>query len=209
MKKISLVLLLVLLLAPAITVGQVSNYGIKAGILSAGAYSNPSTDGHVIGFSIYGFSDIEITNRFFTTIDLGITQRGFSNTELRTDETGLPIAEIEAKTKLLYATLTPSLNINIQSSDIPLFFGVAPRFELLLDKNLGTYGNRLSKDYTASSIDEFVFGFSISGGVKKLNVGRMDLRLETKYEIDVTDSFSNSSQIFRNNALVLAVGILI
>lgn len=209
MKRFSLVIFFATLLTPMIAVGQSSNFGVKAGILSAGAYSDPSTDGRVIGFSIYGFSDIEITNRFFTTIDLGITQRGFSNTELRTDETGLPIAEIEAKTKLLYATLTPSFNINIQSSDIPLFFGVAPRFEVLIDRNLGTYETSTAKDFTASSIDDFVFGFSVTGGVRELNVGSMDLRLEAKYEIDVTDSFSNSSRIFRNNALVLAVGIIL
>lgn len=60
MKKISLGALLVLLSAPAIIVGQSSNFGVKAGILSAGAYADPSTDGRVIGFCFYGFTDIKI-----------------------------------------------------------------------------------------------------------------------------------------------------
>lgn len=209
MKRFSLAVLFVFLLAPAIAVGQFSNYGIKSGILSAGAYSDPSTDGRVIGFSTYGFTDFEISNSFFCTIDLGITQRGFSNSELRTDETGLPIEEVEAKTKLLYATLAPSFNVNVQSVNLPMFFGMAPRFDVLLERSLGTYGTSPAKDYTATLLDEFVLGVSMIGGIRKLKVDSINLRLEAKYEIDVTDSFSNSARMFRNNAIMLVVGIIL
>jgi hypothetical protein len=61
---------------------QIDSYGLKIGIQSAGVHSYLYSMKRYYGISFYGFTDIKITKDFFSTIDLGFTQRGFKNTPI-------------------------------------------------------------------------------------------------------------------------------
>lgn len=209
MKRISLIVLFVILTAPYIAIGQISNYGLKAGIQSAGAYADPPMDGRIVGFSIQGFADWEIDDSFFSTLDLGITQRGFSNSQIRTDETGQRIGKVVANTKLLYATIFPFLNLTTTIKKLQPFVGVGPRLDLLVHKKLGDYNFSVGtlEDLTAHELERVIFGGSVVAGIRNLSISNVNIRVEAKYEVDVTDSFGEDPRNYRNNVLALLVGV--
>lgn len=197
------------MLAPTIAVAQISNYGLKAGVQSTGAYSDPPMDGRVIGFSIYGFADWEISDSFFSTTDLGITQRGFSNSQIQTDETGQFIRKVEANTKVYYTSLVSYFNVRTTLAKVQPYLGAGPRLDLLVYKSLGEYkfSSISTEDQTANGLDDFVFGGSFVVGIRNVSISSVSLRIEAKYEVDVTDSFSETSRDYRNNALTVVVGV--
>jgi len=209
MKSILIAALFIVTLAPTIAFGQISNYGLKVGIQSAGVYSDPSVDGRVLGFSIYGFKDWKITNSLFTTIDLGFSQKGFTNSQIETDETGQFIQKVEAHTKILYASLAPYLNIKTELANIQPYLGLAPRLDLIVNKWLGKYkfSSGPYKDPSARAFDKFAFGGSFVAGIKNLSIDDIKFRVEAKYEADITDSLSKYPREYRNNAIMLVLGI--
>ena len=207
MIRIVVVVLFSIVLLPLKTFGQIENFGVKVGVQSAGVYSNPSMDGRVAGFGFYVFTDWQLSESLFNTIDFGISRKGFSNTQNQTDETGQLIREAEANTYTYYLSLASILNFDINLADLQSYVGFGPRIDWLIDKSLGEYGPSPWIDYTASDLDKFVFGGSFVLGIKSLSLQGVNFRLEGKYEVDISDSFSDFPRNYRNNAFMLGVGV--
>lgn len=188
---------------------QINDYGVKLGTQSAGVYSEPSADSRVLGFSAYGFIDFQLSDRFFSTIDLGITQRGFKNAQNETNEVGQVIQRVEATSRLSYLSLNSLLNVEVFGNSQKLFFGIGPRFDLLVSRSPGEYEftNITVREEIIDDFNEFAFGSTITAGIKNISVQELNLRLEAKYEVDITDSFSDHPREFRNNVIMFVIGI--
>lgn len=211
MKKITFAILLTALLWPAVSVSQISDYGLKFGLESAGARTSPkSADGRITGFSMYAFTDLDISRRLFSTIDLGFTQRGFTTNQNQTDERGVFIRKVTATSRVSYISLAPFLNIDAPVSTAALYAGVAPRFDLLVQRSPGTFvfPKIGSLDFRlVDYFDRFILGTSFVTGIKNVSIGGVNFRLEGKYEIDITDSMSKYPAKYRNNVLMLVLGV--
>ena len=79
MKKKAFPLLAVLFFVTSSAFGQLNEFGIKVGGQSAGAFSEQNEFSRVAGFGIYFFADFGLNQTLFTTLDLGYTQRGFTD----------------------------------------------------------------------------------------------------------------------------------
>lgn len=209
MIRIILIALLSTLSTTATVFGQLNEFGVKLGAQSAGVYSDPAVDERVIGFSAYGFIDIQLGNRFFSTVDVGFTRRGFRNVQHETNEAGEVMQRVEATSGLSYVSLTPLINIEAFRNRQNFYFGIGPRFDLLVSRSAGEYEftNSTFREEEVDEFDEFVFGAAITAGVKNISLMEFKLRVEAKYEVDITDSLSDYPREFRNNALMLVMGI--
>lgn len=188
---------------------QIDSYGLKIGIQSTGVYSNLYSMNRFYGLSLYGFADIKITEDFFSTIDLGFTQRGFKNTMDERNDYGEFVQEVIATSKLTYISFTPSINFNTQIASSTIYLAAGPRFDFLIDRVPGKFKFTAVTitDELVNYLDKYVFGVSIIGGIKNIRFGGTSFRLEGKYEVDITDSMSKYPAKFRSNVFMLAFGI--
>ena len=188
---------------------QIDSYGLKIGIQSAGVHSYLYSMKRYYGISFYGFTDIKITKDFFSTIDLGFTQRGFKNTMDERNDYGEFVQEVIATSKLTYISFTPSINFNTPIASSSLYLGAGPRFDFLIDRVPGKFKFTAVTvtDELVNYLDKYVFGVSIISGVKNIRFVGASFRLEGKYEVDITDSMSKYPAKFRSNVFMLALGI--
>lgn len=209
MIRLLVITLLLTVCTTATVFGQVNEFGLKLGVQSAGVYSDPSVDERVIGFSAYGFIDIRLGNRFFSTVDLGFTRRGFRNVQNETNVAGEVIQRVEATSGLTYVSLTPLINVEAFRNWQNFYIGIGPRFDLLVNRSPGRYEftNDTVREEIVDDFDDYVFGSTIAAGVKNISIMELNLRIEANYEVDITDSFSDYPREFRNNVLMLVVGI--
>ncbi|SMO84639.1 hypothetical protein [Fodinibius sediminis] len=208
MKTILFPALLFLLLISSTASGQDDTYGIKAGVQSAGAHTDPATSGRVAGFGIYGFAELSVAKGLFSTFDLGYTQRGFTNSQEETNASGERVQTVEATTRLSYLSFTGLLNTTLSASG-PFYIGAGPRFDYLIDTSPGKYEftSASVEDHTAEALKNVVVGGSVVAGIKNLEISHAAFRVEVKYEIDISDSFGSSPFTYRNNALMLVLGV--
>lgn len=208
MKKKAFPLLAVLLFVSSSAFGQINDFGIKIGGQSAGAFSEQNELSRVAGFGIYGFADFALNQTLFTTFDLGFTQRGFTNSQIETDSMGQRIQKVEAVSRLSYISVTGFLNASV-SSESPFYFGAGPRIDYLINSKAGTFEftSVTVEDNTSEALDHFVMGGSLMAGIKDISVLNTDFRVELKYEVDFTDSVGESAFSYRNNALMLVIGL--
>ena len=208
MKKKAFSLLAVLFFVSSSAFGQLNDFGIKVGGQSAGAFSDQNDFSRVVGFGIYGFADIKLNQMLFTTLDLGYTQRGFTNSQTETDSMGQKIQKVEATSRLSYISFTGFLNASF-SRESPFYFGAGPRVDYIIDSTAGKFEftSVTVEDNTSEGLDDFVVGGSFIAGIKDLSIMSSEFKVELKYEVDFTDSFSESAFSYRNNALMLVIGL--
>jgi hypothetical protein len=208
MKKKVFSLLAVLFFVTSTAFGQLNDFGIKVGGQSAGAFSEQNEFSRVAGFGIYGFADFGLNQTLFTTLDIGYTQRGFTNSQIETDSMGQKIQKVEATSKLSYISVTGFLNTSL-SRESPFYFGAGPGIDYLIDSKAGKFDftSVTVKDNTSEVLDDFVVGGSFIAGIKDLSAMNTDFRVELKYDVDFTDSVSESAFSYRNNALMLVIGL--
>lgn len=208
MKKKAFPLIAVLFFVTSSAFGQLNEFGIKIGGQSAGAFSEQNEFSRVAGFGIYGFADFGLNQTLFATLDLGYTQRGFTNSQIETDSMGQKIQKVEATSKLSYISVTGFLNTSL-SRESPFYFGAGPRIDYLIDSTAGTFEftSVTVEDNTSEGLEDFVMGGSFIAGIKDLSAMNTDFRVELKYDVDFTDSVSESAFSYRNNALMLVIGL--
>jgi hypothetical protein len=207
MNKIALLTFLILFLISSTAFAQVDNYGLKIGAQSTGAYSDPYDFNRNIGFGIYGFADVKLSPKFFSTLNLGYTQRGYTDSQIETDQMGQKIQTVEATSRLSYISLSGVVNTNL-STTFPFYIGAGPRFDYLINTSPGKYefSSVTAEDDVAKSLSNFVLGGSLVTGIRDISIIDTEFRVEVKYEIDVTDSLRGGPATFRNNALMFAIG---
>ena len=90
MKVLQLIPVLIVfnLICPNDGSAQFETYGLKGGAQSAGVYTDLPVDKRAFGYSIYGFADYRFTQHFSTTLELGVTRRGFANTQKEMSASG-------------------------------------------------------------------------------------------------------------------------
>jgi len=203
-----IILFLVVIFCPVNLFGQINDYGLKLGAQSTiSGLSTSSTDGRSFGIS--AFADLQIKEPFFTTFDLGIVQRGFKN-EFQEISVVQPFKENDnAISRTNYLTFTSLMNIGISGMSETPFIGIGPRFDMLLNRSYGKFGftNSSLTDKTLNDLDRFVFGASIVAGIKNISLNDIQFRLEGKYEVDITSSYRYEPREFRNNAVMIVIGI--
>lgn len=212
MKKYIVVVILFTLMLPPAAFSQFSNYGVKFGVESAGAkYLHNYADGRLVGISVYGFADLNIFRNLSSTIDLGVTQRGYTTSQIETNEQGEFIKKVTATSRLTYISLAPFVNLDAPISGVLLFAGVAPRFDLLINRSPGSYvfsgSYPVFKDPLPNNLDRSILGASFAAGIKNVVIDHIGFRLEGKYEIDITDSMSKYPAKYRNNVFMLVLGV--
>lgn len=206
MKKFISLLFLMLPLFSSAAFAQVDGFGFKIGGQSAGAYSKPFEAGRLAGFSLYGFADIKLTPNLFSTLDVGYTQRGYTNSQEESGPAGQRIQTVKATSELSYISFAPFLNIPLRSA--PVYIGAAPRFDLLVGTSPGTYEftDVSVEDRVPENLNDVVFGGSVVAGIRDLTVGDLAFRVEAKVEMDITDSLDGPGT-YRNNALMIVLGM--
>jgi hypothetical protein len=206
MKRIALQTFLVLILFSSTAFGQVNNFGLKIGAQSASAFSNQFEFNRVASFGIYGFADINLSQRLFTTLDLGYSRRGFTNSQEEIDQTNQRIQTVEATSRLSYISFSSFINTSLSTS-LPLYIGAGPRIDFLINTSPGEFEftSATIQDNTAEELDNFVVGGSFVAGIKNLSINSVKFRIEAKYEVDLTNSF-NDTFTYRNNAIMLVLG---
>ena len=209
MRKIILIIFFSILFFQNKYFSQIGNYGIKVAIQSAGVYSNIYGMDRFYGLSLYGFTDFIISKNIFSTIDFGVTQRGFKNSMDERNETGEFVQKVIATSKLTYISFASFINVNLPLASSSIYFGTGPRFDFLTSKVQGEYSftNVTVTDELVNYLDKYIFGVSFIAGVKNINFYGIDLRFEGKYEVDITDSMSKYPAEYRNNVFMVAVGI--
>jgi len=212
MKKYIVVIILFTFMLPLAAFSQFSNYGVKFGVESAGAKNTPNfADGRLVGISVYGFADLNILRNISSTIDLGVTQRGYTSSQIQTNEQGEFIKKVTATSRLTYISLAPFVNLDAPISGVSLFAGVAPRFDLLIYRSPGSYAFSgyypAVKDQLPHYLNRSIFGASFAAGIKNVVIDHIGFRLEGKYEMDITDSMSKYPAKYRNNVFMLVLGV--
>jgi len=200
---------MIILIYPINSFSQISDYGFKFGIQSAGVYNNLYVDGRVYGFSLYGFTDFFISQSIFISADLGVTQRGFKSSMDERNENGEFVQEVIATSRLTYISLTPFINFSTSLGSSLIYLGSGPRFDYLVNKEPGKFSftTITVTDELVNYLDKLVFGVSIMAGIKNVTFYGINFRFEGKYEIDITDSMSKYPAKYRNNIFMLAVGV--
>ena len=209
MKGVLIGVLLFISFYPAQGLAQSKNFGLKFGVGSAGVYQNPVVDGRVRGFSLYGFYDLNISHSFFSTIDLGVTQRGFKSTQNETTQSGGSVKKVTATSRTTYLSLEPFVNVMFLPTSLPIYLGIAPRFDLLIKRDPGElkFTSGTYKIDLVNDLDRFAFGTSLVLGYKNISIAGVRFRLEGKYEVDITDSMSKYPAKYRNNVLMFLLGV--
>lgn len=208
MNRGKFVFILTLFLYPISTFCQLNNYGLKLGIQSAGMYNNLFDEGRVLGFSLYCFKDFDFSKQFNLTIDLGATQRGFTNEMIERNNEGESIKSVEAVSKLTYISLASFINFKSSIASQTIYFGAAPRFDFLVHRKRGTWNftKVIVEDELVNYFDKYIFGASFVIGIKNLNLINIHFLVEGKYETDITDSMGKYPAEFRNNVFMLVLG---
>jgi hypothetical protein len=121
---------------------------------------------------------------------------------------GQKIQRVDATSRLSYLSFTSFLNASI-SSESPFYLGAGPRIDYLIDSTTGQFDftTETVEDNTSKGLDDLVVGASILAGIQDLSIMSTELRVELKYEVDLTDSVSESTFSYRNNALMLVIGL--
>lgn len=95
------------------------------------------------------------------------------------------------------------------STSFPFYIGADSRFDYLIAASPGKYEftSITIEDNTAKELDHFVVGGSIIAHVKDLSMMSTAFGVELKYEVVLTDSFSDTPFTYRNNAVMLLLGV--
>lgn len=207
MNKTALPTFLILFLLSSTATAQIDNSGFKIGVQSTAAYSDPYDFDRVNGFGIYGYTDVKLSPNFFSTLNVGYTQRGYSDSRIETDQMGQKIQTVEATSRLSYISLSGIVNIT-PSATFPFYFGAGPRFDYLINTSPGEYefSSVTVEDDIAKSLSNFVLGGSLVAGIRDISIMNTEFRVEVKYEIDLTDSLRGGPATYRNNAVMFAIG---
>jgi hypothetical protein len=208
MNKIALPTFLILFFISSTACAQIENSGFKIGAQSTGAYSDPYDFNRVIGFGIYGFTDVKLSPNLFSTLSLGYTQQGYSDSQIETNQMGQEIQTVEATSRLSYISLSGVVNTNL-STTFPFYIGAGPRFDYLINTSPGEYefSSVTVEDDVAKSLSNFVLGGSLLAGIRDISIINTEFRVEIKYEIDLTDSLKGGPATYRNNAVMFALGV--
>lgn len=204
------VLFFILFMIPATIYGQSNDFGLKFGAQSTGINTDLFETSRVFGFSFYGFYDVNIHQNLFLSIDFGGMNRGFTETQKETNEHGEVIQQVEATSKLTYLALSPSVNVQFQtSSSFKPYVGVAPRLEYLIHRNPGTFNfTFISIDSELTDhFDDVEIGSNVAAGVKKIVISNIPFRFEARYEFDFTDSISEAPIEVKKDAFTFLIGI--
>ncbi len=209
--KVSALVVLALLFIWTDSRAQIDEIGFKFGMQSAGMSSSMPIDGRITGFSGFGYMDYWLGNNVVATLNMGLTQRGFARSMNETDPSGMVIQELEAKTRLVYAGLNPTLRLQTsgQNNGLRFFAGAGPRFDWLISRSKGEFDFSMGSvhDETADFFNRFVLGTSFSAGISNIQVHNFRLMFEAVYDLDITDSTSQYPVDYRNNAVMLRLGI--
>ncbi len=209
MNRLTYLIVLITLIYQIMVYSQINNFGLKLGIQSAGVADNQSADGRILGFSIYGYADLNISHNFNSTIDLGLTQRGYKNKMIETNEEGEFIQDVIATSKVTYISISPFVNYNIFLPSNIIYLGMAPRFDILVNKESGKFSftTITITDELINYLDKTIWGISFVAGIKDIKLSGINFRIEGKYEMDITDSLSKYPANYKNNVLMLLIGL--
>lgn len=187
-------------------------WGLKLGFLSSGVYTDPEIIGRENGISGFLFWDHYVTEWFSLEHNIGYVQRGFRNTQTLTDDQGFFVDDITARTRTGYLSYNPMFGIHRFTPDhAKVFIAVGPRIEYLVKNRKGTFelpGNVEVVDSVAENLDDWIWGFAVTTGLKAVELGEGELRFSVGYHLDISDSISQlSDRSARNNALIFTFGI--
>ena len=209
--KVLLILLFFLIPRASVQAQDVPVIGVKMGFLSSGIYTEPEVFGRENGLAGIVFYEHPITTWLSLEHNFGYLQRGFRNVQTLTNEEGFFVDDITARTRLGYLSYNPVLNFERYTPEYSkVFIAFGPRVEYLAHESLGTYNfpDDVFTDPLAEDLESVIWGFSLSTGLKGVDLGDGELRFSVGYHLDLTDSQERMPDIsVRNNALIFTLGI--
>ena len=185
--------------------------GVKGGLTAASADDNMNhfDFDRRSGWEASAFAEKRILPFLSVRGEIGYTQRGFVESTSEIDPDGNKVARRDATTRLDYLTMPLLAKFKYNTTPLSIYALYGHRLDILVGRNSGAF--EFSEGTVESEIaglyESTVFGGAIGIGMET-NQLPTRLFIESRYDIDFTDSFgSDTSRSVRNNAFSVVMGI--
>jgi hypothetical protein len=208
MKKVSVVLLL-LLVFPLITYPQIINsYGMKFGAVISSpmwtkALENDSQVGKIYGFDFGGFIRINVFDNISIVPEFHFLQKGFKY-PIQITSLEYPNGTGEyynVKSSASYLSLPLSISWEFYKSSFDLYVFGGARCDFVIGKN----GNEWQ--YYYDRFKDYDFGFSVGLGVQTKELIGIGTGLEFRFSPNATESYSDGYEQITNKSFEILFAI--
>ena len=200
--------------SPATAQPTVEQIGITTGIVNNNVRSNVGSLDSRTGLRVSLYTDVRLTRSIFTTAEFGYVQRGYNEeTELVVldgSEQGYSTDFVTGRAGTGHLLLGLSANIERELLGQMWYLGAGPRVEWLISRKNASYESDVFDEVVESELldllDDTSLGISASAGLRNLAFGPANLRLELRYDYDLTDAMSDYPRTYRNHGFAFTVG---
>jgi len=162
------------------------------------------------GFNIALYHSLHTYRYISLLIQIEYNQKGFVEKLVEKNSHGEFVKNVEARTRLDYVSMPFFFKLNFPNSIISPYLLTGLRIDYLFYRANGIYNFSTIniQSAIADDIDNFVFGYSIGGGLYLFNIDKYKTFLEFRYNLDFTNSLSKYENInVKNNSFDIWVGI--
>ena len=192
----------------------VEQIGITTGIVNNNVRSNVGSLDSRTGFRVSLYTDVHLTRSIFSTAEFGYVQRGYNEeTELVVldgSEQGYSRDFVNGRAGTGHLLLGLSANIERELLGQMWYLGAGPRMELLISRENASFESDVFDEVVESELldllDDTSLGISASAGLRNLAFGPANLRLELRYDYDLTDAMSDYPRTYRNHGFAVTLG---
>ena len=200
--------------SPATAQPTVEQIGITTGIVNNNVRSNVGSLDSRTGLRVSLYTDVRLTRSIFTTAEFGYVQRGYNEeTELVVldgSEQGYSTDFVTGRAGTGHLLLGLSANIERKLLGQTWYLGAGPRVEWLISRKNASFESDVFDEVVESELldllDDTSLGISASAGLRNLAFGPANLRLELRYDYDLTDAMSDYPRTYRNHGFAFTVG---
>lgn len=217
MKHFTLIIL-TFFLFPIIANSQPKNSGAKVGI-NFSNFSDPNffikNGEYLLGFNAYLFYDYFQVENFILGAEAGFNRKGWRIKVRTTGETGNEFGEAFINQKTNYVTVSNPIKFGIELDGIKPYLIIAPRVDFYTGYSVSTDGFSRevdsaivnTPDELLENLSKTVFGINGGIGLELRRLLPKTLMLETRYQLDLTNSYESNLRSLRNKSIEILVGI--
>ncbi|MFO8029692.1 MAG: outer membrane beta-barrel protein [Cyclonatronaceae bacterium] len=201
--------------APATAQPAVEQIGITTGVVNNNVRSNLGSMDSRTGLRVSLYTDVRLTRSIFTSAEFGYVQRGYHEdmefVQHDGSEQGYRTDLVTGRASTGHLLLGLSANFERKLLDQTWYLGAGPRMEWLTSRENASFESDIFDEVVESELLDFLddtsLGISASAGLRNLAFGPATLRLELRYDYDLTDAMSDYPRTYRNHGFAFTVGL--